>query len=387
MKVKQTPADFRVEELTDVVTSAGEFAFYRLHKVGWTTPDALEVIRRRWDIELRRVNYGGLKDRHADTVQYLSIYRGPRRNLDLERLTLTYIGQILDPYGSREIRANRFGLTLRSLSPQDEAIAVRALGEVEATGLANYFDDQRFGSVGADGQFVGREMVFGRFEAALKLALAAPYEFDRSEQKHEKETLRKHWGDWPTCKAQLPRGHARSLVDYLVSHPTDFKGTIARLRADLGGIYLSAYQSHLWNRLLARWLTATFPADALGTLNLQLGPHPTPTRIPNEVDELWSTTALPLPTARLKPTEKDAWLPHLEAVLAEEGLTLKQMKLPGLDRPFFSKGDRAVCIRPMGLMWTPADDDMNRGRRKLILKFELPRGCYATMLVKRITAF
>ena len=109
------------------------------------------------------------------------------------------------------------------------------------------------GSV-AGNDFVARHLVRGEFEAGLQLALAAPYEFDKAEQKREKAILRECWGNWPECKARLPRGHARSLVDYLVSHPTDFRGAVERLRPELQGLYLSAYQSYLWNGMLAAWL-------------------------------------------------------------------------------------------------------------------------------------
>ena len=82
MKLKQQPEDFHVEELTDVVpSSVGAFSLYRLEKQGWTTPDAVAVVCRRWHIDRRRVSFGGLKDRHAGTVQHLSIFRGPERNL------------------------------------------------------------------------------------------------------------------------------------------------------------------------------------------------------------------------------------------------------------------------------------------------------------------
>ncbi len=56
MKLKQRPEDFLVEEITDVVPSAsGPFAFYRLEKTGWATPDALAVIRQRLRVEARPV--------------------------------------------------------------------------------------------------------------------------------------------------------------------------------------------------------------------------------------------------------------------------------------------------------------------------------------------
>ena len=112
MKLKQRPEDFRVEELTDAVAAeSGDFAFYRLDKTGWTTPDALAAIRRRWQIDFRRLSYGGLKDRHAVTSQHLTIFRGPKRSLSHERITLTYLGQRTEPFTATDIRANRFTVT------------------------------------------------------------------------------------------------------------------------------------------------------------------------------------------------------------------------------------------------------------------------------------
>jgi tRNA pseudouridine13 synthase len=387
MKLKQTPADFRVEELTDVSPGRdGPFAFYRLHKVGWTTPDALQVVCRRWDLHWNRLGYGGLKDRHADTVQYLSIHHGPPRNLSHQRIELTHLGQIPYPYSSRDVRANRFAVTLRGMTAAEETPVTAATEQVRRTGVPNYFDDQRFGSVTPDGRFVAREMVHGRFEEALKLALVAPYEFDRADQKREKIILTDHWGDWAACKAKLSKGHARSLVSYLCDHPTNFKGAVARLRPELQGLYLSAYQSELWNRVLARWLTANFPAISLGTVTQHRGDLPAPVDVPEILAERWRNLVIPLPSPRLKPDPvADAdWLPHLDAVLAEEQLTLKQLKIPGMEKPFFSKGERTGCLHPQGFAAEAADDDLNRGRRKLTLRFDLPRGCYATMVVKRL---
>src|SRR5256885_1831305 len=109
MHIKQKPDDFRVEELTRRKGgSSGDHAFYKLHKRGWTTPDALGIIRERWKIETRRVSVGGLKDRHADTTQYFTILRGPQRKLTHTNLQVTYLGQVADAYSSEDIEANRF---------------------------------------------------------------------------------------------------------------------------------------------------------------------------------------------------------------------------------------------------------------------------------------
>ena len=88
----------------------------------------------------------------------------------------------------------------------------------------------------------------------------------------------------------------------------------------------------------------------------------------------------------MKPEPGTAWLPVVEEVLNEEGLTLATLKIKGMQKPFFSKGDRAGCVRPANLAHEPGPDELNAGKRKLTLKFDLPRGSYATMLVKRITS-
>ena len=70
---------------------SGRYTFYRLTKRDIGTIEAVEAICRRWNLAGRRVSYGGLKDRHAVTVQYLTIADGPARpiatpNFELEPL-------------------------------------------------------------------------------------------------------------------------------------------------------------------------------------------------------------------------------------------------------------------------------------------------------------
>jgi tRNA pseudouridine13 synthase len=386
MKVKQQPDDFQVEELTDVVTAAeGPFAFYRLTKTGWTTPDALAAMRRRWKIDLRRLSYGGLKDRHARTAQYLTIHHGPRRDLTHHTVEVRYLGQVAAAYTSADIRGNRFRVTVRALTAEARVEADARLAEVAACGVPNYFDDQRFGSVaGPGGDFIARHLVHGRFEDALKLALTAPYAFDRAADKQEKETLRRHWGDWEACKAALPRGHARSLVDYLRVHPGDFKGAAARLRPELRGLYLSAYQSHLWNRILARWLVEHVSQEKLRQVALRLGPVPFHAGLDPATLAALAELSLPLPSSRWKPEPGDPRQPLVTGVLAEEGLTLADMQVRGVRELFFSRGERPALCRPAGLAWEWGDDEQSRGKLRLTLRFDLPRGSYATLIVKAV---
>jgi len=388
VKIKQQPEDFEVEELTDVTPGReGSFALYRLEKRGWTTHDAVQAIRRRWQLDRRRVAHGGLKDRHAHTVQYLSILRGPQRNLTHQRITLTYLGQIGQEYGSASFRSNRFRITVRALSPEAVAAAQQALEDIRTQGVPNYFDDQRFGSVGPHGEFMAQALAAGNYEEALRRALLSPYEFDRGAQKKEKTLLHAHWAEWTKCKELLPRGHARSLVDYLVHHPQDFRGALERLRPDLRGLYLSAYQSHLWNRMLSRWLAGHVPAEHLISVRLRLGDMPMHQHLSESLLAELAELRLPLPSSRVDLDDADSRKQLLAEILKEEGLQQEQFKLKGMREIFFSRGDRAALCMPSGLQYESAADELNPKKQKLILAFELPRGSYATLLVKRITKY
>lgn len=387
MKLKQQPEDFQVEELTDIAPAGqGPQALYRLEKRGWSTPDALAAIRRRWKIDLRRLSYGGLKDRHAHTVQYFTIYRGPQRNLTHQEIKVVYLGQVADAYSSKDIRANRFRIVLRDLADTQIDAVEQTVAEIRQAGVPNYYDDQRFGSVSPGGQFIARLLVLGQWEDALRLALTAPYEHDRAGDKREKAILRQCWGDWSACKERLPRSYSRDPADYLANHPGDFRGAVARLRPDLRSLYLSAYQSHLWNRLLARWLEQHCRPEQRVAVELRLGGAPMHRALDPDQQTALAALQLPLPSARLRLDADDTHTALVESVLAEEGLHLKQLQIKGIREMFFSKGERAGLCVPANLTCAIEADELHRGWQKAILAFELPRGAYATLIVKRIQA-
>ncbi|MFN4260833.1 MAG: tRNA pseudouridine(13) synthase TruD [Gemmataceae bacterium] len=387
MKLKQQPADFQVEELTAVTPVAdGPYAFYQLNKHGWSSLDAFQAIRRRWQLTPQRLSYGGLKDKHAHTVQYFSIHHGPRRGLRQTGIDVRYLGQLAEPYTSAQMAGNRFRLTLRAVTDAEWACVRPRLLAVARWGVPNYFDDQRFGSVMAEGAFMAKAWVLGDYEEALRRALTAPYKHDRPPQKKEKAILKAHWGDWRQCKAELPRGHARSLVTYLVDHPTNFRGALARLRGDLASLYLAAYQSYLWNRLLAEWLRRQLPADQLIPLPLRLDVVPIYRHLDDEQGARLAEQRLPLPTARCRLPDDDPLLPLVRHVLAAEGIELSQLKIKGERQPFFARGDRTVMCLPRDLSHQLDADERHPGKHKLILSFTLPPGSYATLIVKAIFA-
>jgi len=383
MKLRRLPEDFRVEELTQVSPDGGDFALYRLTKRSLGTLEAIEALLRRWKVQRARISFGGLKDRHAVTSQFVTILRGPRRGLRQEHLQLEYLGQTDRPFEPRDIGGNRFDIVVRSLSEAEVARSESALPVAVHDGVPNYFDDQRFGSLGESREFIARAWCLGDYERALWLALAEANPHDRPEDREEKDVLREHWGQWDHCRELLQRSPRLNIVDFLASRPKDFRGALARIRVDQRGLYLAAFQSALWNRMLAELLRETCDADQLLHVEVGQESHPFPRTLSDSQREALHAAELPLPTAR---SRHEAG-PHAELmrrVVAAEGLEVRQLRVKYPRDSFFSKGQRPAFVVPQILTASAEADDLYPSRRKLRLQFELPRGSYATIVIKRL---
>lgn len=388
MKLKRLPEDFQVEELAQFASGGGPYVVYRLTKRSIGTPEAIDEVTRGWNIARHRVSYGGLKDKHAITQQFVTIKNGPRRSFCDNAVELEPIGQASRPFEPKDITGNRFSIVMRDMSREAVSRAEQALQQVAADGLPNYFDDQRFGSVGASGEFIAQAWCRGDYERTLWLALADENEDDRADEREQKRILCDLWGRWPEAKAALARSHRRSVVTYLADKPadcpSDFRGAWARVRVDLRSLYLAAFQSHLWNRLLAEFIRRQGRPDQLVAVGLKLDRVPFPIGLNADQFSVLSATELPLPSAR-QHLDEGPIQSLLTDVLREAGLELRQLRVKYPRDSFFSKGWRAAMVHVDGARHEVAEDDLYSGRWKITLSFDLPRGSYATILVKRLT--
>lgn len=382
MKVKRLREDFVVREMTEFPVPGGPHSTYLLEKSGLGTPEAIQEIIKCWNLSRSQIGYGGLKDRHAVTSQTITIYRGPERDIEQRSFTLTYIGQAPREFGAKDIQSNAFEITLRGLRA-DKVEAIQQACSTLAAGIPNYFDDQRFGSLGASRQFVAQPWCLGDYERALFLMIAEENSHDRPREREQKEILRKLWGDWIECKRVLDRSHRRSIVTYLCDHPTDFRRALALVRIDLRSIYVAAFQSQLWNQVVAQWWRNQLLEDKLLRVQGAGSELVFPASMHAELAAKARRLQIPLPSAR----QKD-WDPEigglLDTVLTQYSMQRHEIRLKYPRDTFFSKGVRDVMLLPKGLKWHQGMDEVV-GRDdvfKLKLDFSLLRGQYATMLIK-----
>ncbi len=375
MKIKQRPEDFQVTEIDRYeLAREGPFALYRLVKWDIGTIEAVRNLARHWKLPRAAVSFGGLKDRHARCEQVISVRGGPDRGFEGSSFKIEFLGRSRDPITRASFDGNRFEIAVRDLdAPPD-------LEPVRRWGVPNYFDDQRFGSLrGTDGEFIGRALVRGENEKALRLAIASPAAEDRKQAREIKVALRDRWGDWTGLRADLPQGVERTIAAYLVDHPGAFGFAFELLDENLRILYVSAYQSWLWNRALAdivRALPDTFEVAYAA------GRHVFYRSLDPAAHDRLAELSIPLAT----PTQ--AFAGEISALMsrifAEEGVEPRMFRLKKLKRTFFGKGLRRALMAPAGLRASSGPDELHRGRKKAVLSFELPKGSYATVLLKRL---
>jgi tRNA pseudouridine13 synthase len=384
VKVKQRPRDFVVEERARLgVSDRGAHAVYLLRKTDIGTLEALRAVRRRWRVPSRALGFGGLKDRHATTVQWVTIPGGPRRNLEEKAFRLTYEGRSDVPMSRMLLEGNRFEIRLRDLSEPEARAVAAALPRLAEGGLPAYFDDQRFGSLRGGGGFAALHLLRGDAERALRAVIASPSREDRAGVRERKRAVARAWGRFEDALPGLEGSPMRAPVLHLARNPGDFVGAFALLDREERALLASAYASSVWNRAVSARVSEATPEEERVVLPGAAGPLVFP-RTPGPL-RAFDGAVLPLPAPNAR-AEDPAWQEALERALEDDGLTLDRLapkKRLGLA---FRATKRPVLFRPIDARASaPLEDDLNPGRRALDLSFALDRGLYATILVKRLT--
>lgn len=375
MKIRQQPEDFQVTELSRYeLVSQGPFALYRLKKWDIGTIEAVRSLAHAWKLPRTSISFGGLKDRHARTEQLISIRGGPDRGFEGSAFKVEFLGRSKDPITRASFTGNRFEITVRDLAEIPDVEPVKRFG------VPNYFDDQRFGSLrGTGGEFIGRALVRGENEKALKLAIASPSGEDRKAAREMKTLIRDRWGDWKGLREALPQGVERAVAAYLADRPGAYGFAFERLDPDLRVLYVSAYQSWIWNRTVAELVKAL---PDVFEIEYAAGRHAYWRTLSTADHDRLAELAIPLITPSQK--YEGAVAEVVARILADEKVEQRQFRLKKLEKTFFGKGLRDVLIAPAGLRASSGDDELNRGRRKMTLCFELPKGSYATVVLKRL---
>ncbi len=383
MKIKVKPEDFLVDELTDLpIGKSGEWAVYCLEKKCWNTLDAIRWLCRELKVSSHHIAYGGKKDRYGITRQYITIRSPHPHQITHDNITLNYLGRSSEPMGPKRITGNRFQVVVRRLTPEVALQAIREAELVRIFGFPNYFDDQRFGSFDRLQGFWAEKVLKRQFNGAVKILLTSIHPEDKSSEKQRKRYFFDHWRMWEECREMAVTPFEKKAFDHLLRQPFDFLSVLFQLPREEASLMIAAYQSYLWNSVLAAVIENSDFNASFSTKG-KAGSYIFFRRIPKKDWLFWHELHIPTIAAQMEPLS-----PRIgdiyRNIMEKDGLIHPMFNQIKYRKAFFSSFLRKGTVIPGELNVSSSADEIYEGYEKLCLSFELPRGCYATMLLKRL---
>ena len=153
--IRTIPDDFIVKEIQSFeLSGTGEHAFVLIEKCSENTDYVARLLARFAGVRQRDVSYAGLKDRHARTTQWFSIWLPGKPDPDWTGLNTPNIKVLQATRHSKKLKrgslaGNQFIIRVRDWAGDKAALELQ-LRMINTQGVPNYFGEQRFGREGAN---------------------------------------------------------------------------------------------------------------------------------------------------------------------------------------------------------------------------------------------
>jgi tRNA pseudouridine13 synthase len=220
--IKQIPEDFIVKEVSNVeFGKVGQFTYFILKKKNYNTVTALQRIAERLRIPVKRFGFAGNKDKVALTEQMVSVKDIPKDLLEqikLKDIEIEVVGFGNKPISLGNLFGNSFEITVRNLIKEElDLLDIKLKKEMK---ILNSFGEQRFSRNNSE---VGKAIVKRDFKQAVELML-------ENDGDYEKE-----------------------VANYLKIHENDFVGALRKVNKKILKLFVSAYQSKIFNQTLIKY--------------------------------------------------------------------------------------------------------------------------------------
>jgi len=255
-RLRTTPEDFVVEELPITFTNTGPYTICKLTKRSWEHQHAMHEITNRLRISQKRIGWAGTKDKNAVTTQYISLYNVPAEvlaNLNIKDMTIEPVATHQFSLGLGNLVGNRFKITLRDCEPNDLAKNTAEIAGEIAAGIPNYYGLQRFGALKPVTHKMGYHILRNEFKEAVDLYVGGCFPHE-SEQIQNARRAFAETGDAKTALYELPPwlSYERIMLDSLAKNPGDYGAALQAMPPKLLSMFVSAYQSWLFNIALSK---------------------------------------------------------------------------------------------------------------------------------------
>ena len=387
--IKTIPADFVVEEIPQYeFCGEGTHVYAFVQKKSMSTQDMMNLVARSVGIRTMDVGYAGRKDARAITRQWISVeHIDPAKLSELEspKLKILEVTRHTNKLKVGHLKGNRFCIRLRNLNrPVQEAvpIATEIMETLSAKGVPNYFGPQRFGYRG-DSHLLGGAVIKKNTQDFFDILLGRPElvpndEYIPARKLYEQGQYEEAFYQWNSAF-----GDHRKALKTLMRLAGNTNRAFRQFDKHLLRLFVAAWQSDLFNRVLAARMPdidklldgdmaykhengASFCVEDAAAEQLRCKAFDISPTGPLIGTRMKSLTG---PAGEIEN-------PLLDNVALTEDDHKRLKKFGGVG------GRRPLRFKPEQIKIAPGADEHGD---YLELHFNLPSGCYATVLLHEIT--
>ncbi len=374
MKIKQKPEDFIVIEKSKLVVKEkpnweniekfkhmgievkeekGEnnYSYYVLEKKNLSTFQAIKLVSNAFHLSKYRIGFAGEKDKRALTYQFISIKEGPEKDYYGENFKVYFLGKGDKPIRMAELEGNYFILTVYAEKPKGFRI------------FPNYYDVQRFGDKRLINHLIGREILRGNCEEAVRILLTYP---GRESKKATifREFLRENWGRFREALKLIPKALdvEKAVLQFLIKKE-DYCRALKKLHPRIRGLFIHSYQSYIFNETLKELIRRK--TENYVTVKDLLEFYFTDKKIVNKIPLVGHDTKLKGEVGEI-----------IKELLEKDGISLESFRNNPIYRESGTYREAFVEMKNLEVKKL----DINKWR----VRFFLPRGSYATIALRSL---
>jgi tRNA pseudouridine13 synthase len=383
-KIKKTNEEFQVSEIIDYTflkppyfssdqNNEHKFPLYLLEKHNIDSNHAIIEIKKKLGLKLRVL---GIKDAKAETSQYASCEQ--TKNLPKCVITpktkLTLRGFLRTPLSKSALIGNSFKIKINQASDNDIQPFL-----LELNNIANFYGLQRFGSERMVTHLVGKALLNRNYNEAIEYLLSYTSKYDSKFSKEIRERSRDP-NNYQKLIKILPKG--MDLERNILSTIMKGKDSIAVIRSipiNIRRLFVQAYQSYVFNKCLSTSLLYNEDIQKCkdGDLCFEIEKPLVFGKIRRFRDGIDSNDAV-IPAIRLVGYNyqpgKSRFDHITKKILSEENI---------LPRNFYIKDFQELSVQ-MGFRQTLLCCSEFKYSGMLDLSFKLPKGSYATTLLREL---
>jgi tRNA pseudouridine13 synthase len=403
-KLRTSPEDFVVREVSNYPSKKekGRFTIADVTVTNWETNHLVRDMSNWLHISRQRIGFAGTKDKRARTTRLMSFYNIPKEELSKVKLKNVEIENIYvsdRPIKIGNLIGNRFEITVRNVDKKIKSDSIKDVTSFiqKYSGFPNFYGVQRFGIVRPITHIVGKYIVKDDFENAVMSYVANPMDAEDEESYELRKKLDKTH-DFAEALKSYPNklNFEKAMLNKLVVDQNDFVGALKELPKNLLTMFVYAYQSYMFNRILSERIGKKIPLNEAvvgdivlpirqGMINQEyikvkennIG------KVNNQISK--GKAAVSGVLFGSDSVFSDGEMGEIEnKIIESEKVDLRDFIIP--DIPYISSsGSRHPIIAPVkDLDFKFFDDELNKDKKALILKFGLQKGCYATSLLREI---